>query len=125
MYRQVHQIFLYFYRLRLVGVTVMNGMNKPNDSPLYHHHGIIVLLSVENMRLTRVSEVPTGCWTQGLAFTPDGKTVLVQNTMQKQIEVIAITRDRATDTGQRIQFDAAPSGMRTIHNVPREEADRL
>ncbi|MFL9910048.1 YncE family protein [Paraburkholderia sp. RL17-337-BIB-A] len=67
---------------------------------------------------SRADGLPTGGWTQGLAFTPDGKTVLVQNTMQKQIEVIAINGDRAVDTGQRLQFDSAPSGMRTMHTAP-------
>lgn len=100
---------------KLVGVTVMNGTNKASDSPFYHRAGSFVLLRVADKKLARVNEVPTGGWTQGVAFTSDGKTVLVQNTMQKQIEVIAINGGRAADTGQRLQFDAAPGGLRTMH----------
>ncbi|MFL9903099.1 YncE family protein [Paraburkholderia fungorum] len=103
---------------KLVGVTVMNGSNKASTSPFYHREGSFILLRTDGKKLTKVGEVPTGGWTQGLAFTPDGKTVLVQNTMQKQIEVIAINGDRAVDTGQRLQFDSAPSGMRTMHTAP-------
>lgn len=100
---------------KFVGVSVMNGSNKASTSPFYHRQGSFVLLRVVDRKLTRVNEVPTGGWTQGVAFTPDGQTVLVQNTMQKQIEVIAIKGSRAMDTGQRLQFSAAPSGMRTMH----------
>ena len=108
---------------RLVGVSVMNGSNKATDSPFYHAQGSFVLLRVEGMRLTKASEVPTGGWTQGVAFSPDGQTVLVQNTMQKEIEVIAIDGSRATDTGQRLRFEAAPSGMRAMHAQQRENGN--
>ncbi|MFM0204120.1 hypothetical protein PQR53_30230 [Paraburkholderia fungorum] len=103
---------------KLVGVTVMNGSNKAGTSPFYHREGSFILLRTDGKKLTKVGEVPTGGWTQGLAFTQDGKTVLVQNTMQKQIEVIIINGDRAVDTGQRLQFDSAPSGMRTMRTAP-------
>ncbi|WP_177204960.1 beta-propeller fold lactonase family protein [Burkholderia sp. WP9] len=108
---------------QLVGVSVMNGSNKATGSPFYHAHGSFMLLRVQGMKLTKVSEVPTGGWTQGVAFSPDGQTVLVQNTMQKEIEVIAIDGAHATDTGQRLKFDSAPSGMRAMNTQQRENGN--
>ena len=38
----------------------------------------------------------------GVAFAPDGLTVLVQNMVQKNIQVFRIDGMRLVDTGQRI-----------------------
>lgn len=75
------------------------------------------------MQLTKVSEVQTGGWTQGITFSPDGQTVLVQNTTQKEIKATAIDGAHATDIGQRLRFDSAPSGMRAMNTQQRENGN--
>ena len=69
-------------------------------------------MRVDGKTLTKVSEAPIGMWSQGLAFSSDGRTVLVQNSAQREIQVLAIEDDRVKDTGQRLKFQAAPVAMR-------------
>jgi DNA-binding beta-propeller fold protein YncE len=99
---------------RLVGVDVMNGSNKAENSPFYNKHGSFVLFRIDGKSLSKVSEVPIGGWSQGVAFSADGRTVLVQNPIEREIQVLAIDGDRASDTGQRLKFAGAPGGMRAF-----------
>jgi DNA-binding beta-propeller fold protein YncE len=99
---------------RLVGVNVMNGSNKPKSSPFHAERGSFVLLRVEGLRLVRLGEAPIGSYTQGLAFLNDGKRVLIQNGIQREIQVLAIDGDKVSDTGLRVPLDAAPSSLRVV-----------
>ena len=97
---------------RYVGVVVMNGSNKASKSPFYSAQGKFVLLRIDGKTLNKISEAPIGAWSQGLAFSSDGRTVLVQNSAQKEIQVLAIENEQVRDTGQRLKFQAAPVAMR-------------
>ena len=99
-----------------VGATVMNGSNKAKDSPFYNPNGNLVLLKVSGKKLVHLASAPIGTWSQGLAFAADGRTVLVQNTAEKQIQVFRIDNEQLKDTGQRLQLKAAPVAMRLIHS---------
>jgi DNA-binding beta-propeller fold protein YncE len=99
---------------RLVGVNVMNGSNKAMNSPFYNKRGSFVLFRIDGKVLTKVSAVATGGWSQGLAFSADGRTVLIQNPMEKEIQILSVDGDRVSDTGQRLKFDGAPGGMRAF-----------
>ncbi len=40
-------------------------------------------MRVTGKTLSRAGEVPIGRWSQGVAFSPDGKTILVGNMVEK------------------------------------------
>ena len=72
---------------RLVAAVLMNGSNlAPGDSRL-SETGLLVLLSLENGRLSRVQELPIGRIPEGVTFTPDGREVLVQYHPDRTIAV--------------------------------------
>ena len=96
-----------------VAVVVMNGSNKPKESPFYNPSGKLVLYMVAGKTLQRFGEVPIGNWSQGVAFAPDGLTVLVQNMVQKDIQVFRIDGMRLVDTGQRIPLKGGGAAIRT------------
>jgi DNA-binding beta-propeller fold protein YncE len=96
-----------------VAVVVMNGSNKPKESPFYNPSGKLVLYMVTGKTLQRFGEVPIGNWSQGVAFAPDGLTVLVQNMVQKDIQVFRIDGMRLVDTGQRIPLKGGGAAIRT------------
>ncbi len=96
-----------------VAVVVMNGSNKPKESPFYNPSGKLVLYMVAGKTLQRFGEVPIGNWSQGVAFAPDGLTVLVQNMVQKDIQVFRIEGMRLVDTGQRIPLKGGGAAIRT------------
>jgi DNA-binding beta-propeller fold protein YncE len=96
-----------------VAVVVMNGSNKPKESPFYNPSGKLVLYMLAGKTLQRFGEVPIGNWSQGVAFAPDGLTVLVQNMVQKDIQVFRIDGMRLVDTGQRIPLKGGGAAIRT------------
>jgi len=99
---------------RHVGVAVIGGSNKPASSPFHNPHGSFVLLRVEGKTLVPVASMPIGTWSQGMAFSADGRSVLVQNAAERQIQVLRIDGDRLQDTGQRLQLQGAPAAIRPI-----------
>jgi DNA-binding beta-propeller fold protein YncE len=98
---------------RTVAVITHNGSAKPKNSPFYNAAGRLVLLRIDGGKLTRYADSPIGTWSQGAAFSRDGKTLLVQNTVEKELQVLRLDGDKVTDTGQRIKMDGGPVAIRT------------
>lgn len=96
----------------LCAVVVMNGSNKPKDSPFFAEHGKLVLLRIEAKKLRHVAEAPIGHWSQGVAFTPDGQHLLVQNMVEKDIAVLKVGEGKLEDTGQRLAMKGGPAAIR-------------
>jgi DNA-binding beta-propeller fold protein YncE len=97
---------------KLCAVAVMNGSNKPKDSPFFADNGKLILLRLENKKLTRLAEAPIGHWSQGVAFTPDGQYILVQNMVEKEVMVLRVAGDKLEDTGQRLKVSGGPAAIR-------------
>ena len=98
---------------KVVAVTTQDGTTKPTNSPYYTAGGKLVLLRLEGTRLSRLAEAPIGKWSQGIAFSRDGRTILVQNMVEKDIQVLRLEGDKLTDTGQRIKANGGPAGIGT------------
>jgi len=98
---------------RHVAVTVMNGSNKPDNSP-FKGPGLVKMLRVENGRLALVSEARVGSWAQGAAFSADGRTLLVGNMVEKNISVLRVGADGAlADTGRPIAVGGGSAALRS------------
>ena len=97
----------------VVAVVVMNGSNKPKDSPFFSDAGKLVLLRVSGTDLSRLAEAPIGHWSQGAAFSPDGKRVFVGNMVEKDIQVFNLDGNTLRDTGVRIAVKGGPAALRT------------
>ena len=96
-----------------VAVAVMNGSDRPKDSSFSNAQGRLVLYMVAGKTLQKFGELPMGAWPQGVAFAPDGLTVLVQSRAQRAIEVFRIDGMRLVDTGQRIPLNGGGGALRT------------
>jgi len=91
----------------------MNGSNKPINSPYYNALGVVKLFKVVGQKLVYTSEMQSGVWTQGAAFSADSKTLLIQNKEQKELQVLRIVGDRLVDTRQRVSLRSGPAAIRT------------
>jgi DNA-binding beta-propeller fold protein YncE len=94
-----------------VAVVVMNGSNKPASSPFYNANGKLVLYQVNGKTLMKYAEAPIGNWSQGVAF--GGGQVLVQNMVQREIQVFRLDTKGLFDTGTRLKMSGGPAGIRT------------
>jgi DNA-binding beta-propeller fold protein YncE len=97
----------------VVAVVVMNGSNKPKASPFYNDNGKLVLLRVSGGSLQKVAEAPIGHWSQGVAFSADGRTLLVGNMVEKDLWVFEWNGSTLRDTGHRIKVNGGSAAVRT------------
>jgi DNA-binding beta-propeller fold protein YncE len=97
----------------VVGVVVHNGSNRAKDSPFYNDAGKLVIVRVTGKTMARVAEAPIGHWSQGAAFSPDSKTILVGNMVEKDYWVFRWDGSTLKDTGQRVKVNGGPAAIRT------------
>lgn len=81
-------------------VTVVNGSSSKPTAPGYHDFGLLKVFKVDGPDLTQVAEARTGRWGQGAAWSKDGKVILLQGAISREIEVYrfdghSLTRDPA------------------------------
>ncbi len=72
---------------KYLAVGLQNGTMKPGSSPFVRDRGVLMMLALDGRALRRVAEQPIGRWTQGIAFSRDGRTVLVQAMVEHAIQV--------------------------------------
>src|SRR5262249_52382302 len=96
----------------VVAVVVMNGSNKPKDSPFFNDAGKLGLLRVSGTDLSRLAEAPIGHWSQGAAFAPDRKHVFVGNMIQKDLQGVTLEGGTLRDPGVRIAVKGGPAAIR-------------
>jgi DNA-binding beta-propeller fold protein YncE len=72
---------------RFVAVASVEGSTRPHDSPLFHDHGRLWLLAVADNRLKPLAEAPIGRWSQGIVFSRDGRTILVESMIEHGLDV--------------------------------------
>ena len=89
------------------------GSTRPKDAPQYKPNGMVVLYQFDGGKLTKASEAPIGAWSQGASFSKDGKTLAVQNMIQKNIQVFRNDNGKLTDTGQKIDVGGGAAAIRS------------
>lgn len=97
----------------LIAVVVMNGSNKPKESPFFSDHGKLVLLRVNGTAMTKVGEAPIGHWSQGVTFSADSRTILIGNMVERDVWVFEWTGSTLRDTGHRIKVNGGSAALRT------------
>lgn len=96
---------------RHLGVSVIDGSNKPAGSPFlgtasYQQYEVV------DGRLVYRTRVTGGAWLQGSAFTADGRHAIVQDAMNRQLRLYRYDGGQLVDTGERLQLEAAPSAIK-------------
>ncbi|HKA73363.1 MAG TPA: YncE family protein [Xanthobacteraceae bacterium] len=97
---------------RHVAVTVMNGSNKPKNSPFFNDHGLVRVYRLDGTKLTHEADARVGHWCQGALFSRDGRTLLVQCMVEKEIQVFGFDGKELKAAGT-IKTEAGPAGIRS------------
>lgn len=95
-----------------VAVTVMNGSNKAPSSPFYGESGLVKVYRITGHALALVAEAPVGHWCQGAVWSKDGRTLLVQCMVERDIASFRFDGKGLEKTGT-LTFKGGPAGMRT------------
>jgi len=97
---------------RFVAAVLMNGSNLSADDPLYSKSGLITLLERKGSTYVKVQQIATGPIPEGVAFTSDGKRLVVQIHPEKKLYVYEMKNGQLVDEGERIDVPGMPSSIR-------------
>ena len=97
---------------RWVAGVAHAGSTRPKDAPQFKPNGMLVLYRLDGGKLAKTGEAPIGGWSQGASFSRDGKTIAVQNMIQKNIQVFRNDDGKLTDTGQKIDTVGGAAAIR-------------
>jgi DNA-binding beta-propeller fold protein YncE len=95
-----------------VAVTVMNGSNKPKNSPFFNDFGLVKVFSVNGAKLTYVTEAKVGHWCQGAAWSKDSRALYVQCMVEQELAAFGFDGKTLTPRAP-IKLKAGPAGIRT------------
>ena len=97
---------------RYVAATVMNGSNAAKSSPLYNDFGLLKIFALSNKALTPLAEAKIGHWCQGVAWSRDSLTLLVQCIVEREIQILGFDGRRLTASAP-VKVSGGPAGIRT------------
>ncbi len=72
---------------RYLAVGAEMGTPLAVSAPLYHDHGVVQVFALTGHTLSLVATGRIGRWTEGIAWSRDGRTLLVQNDRDRTISV--------------------------------------
>jgi len=97
---------------KFLSVVVMNGSNLASSDPNHSKKGSVVMLARQAKTFRIVEEHLIGRIPEGVAFTSDGKYLVVQCHADRELWIFSVKRGRLRDTGQRIKVLGMPSSLR-------------
>jgi DNA-binding beta-propeller fold protein YncE len=97
---------------KFLAVANVEGSTKPPSSPFYNNHGTLVVFAVEDNSLHRLAEAPIGRWSQGVAFSKDGHTILVESMIDRALDVFRWD-DHKLIAGPKLEVGSGPAAIRT------------
>jgi predicted regulator of Ras-like GTPase activity (Roadblock/LC7/MglB family) len=92
----------------------MAGSGLLATDPGRNKFGKVALYSINNGAATKVNELPGGEAAQGVVFTQDSKTIIVQFDVERALAVYAVQEGKLVDTGERIKLSAGPVSIRSM-----------
>ena len=95
-----------------LAVILHNGSPRNKNHPAYNDHGLMRIFKVDGTKLTLVTTAKIGTWAQGSVWSNDGKTIIVQATHEKELQVFSFDGKEAKLTGS-IKTNGSGVGMRT------------
>jgi DNA-binding beta-propeller fold protein YncE len=99
---------------RWIAVSSMAGSNLLASDPGRRKLCTVSLWAIREGGATKVSELPGGEAAQGVVFTQDSQTVIVQFDVEKALALYAIRDGKLVDTGERIRLAAGPVSIRSM-----------
>lgn len=101
---------------KFLAMTIMDGSAFPPDSPFYHDGGRVAVHAVKGVHLSKVAEAKIGHWSQGLVWARNGKHILVENMVEKDVMVFDFDGKAVQDTGKRAALKGGGAALRTATN---------
>jgi DNA-binding beta-propeller fold protein YncE len=95
-----------------LAVNVVNGSNRAKSHPAYNDFGLLQVYTVNGSKLAKVAEAKTGHWCQGVAWSKDNKTVVIQCMVEKNLQAFSFDGSSLKPAGA-IPLSGGGAGLRT------------
>jgi DNA-binding beta-propeller fold protein YncE len=95
-----------------VAVNVVNGSNKPRTSPFFNDFGLLKIYRIAGTDLIPVTEARIGHWCQGIVWSKDSKTLLVECMVENEIQAFSFDGNTLTKAAP-LAMKVSPAGIRT------------
>lgn len=99
---------------RWIAVSCMAGSNLTADNAGRNKIGRLLLFEIKDGVATKVSELAGAEAAQGVVFSQDGRQLLLQMDVERQIGVFALRDGKLVDTGERLKLSAGPVSIRSM-----------
>ncbi len=99
---------------KLLAVVTMDGSNLAADDPLRAHDGGLYLYERTEHGFDFSQYLPTGRIPEGVAFTGDGKYLVVQCHPDRELRIYRVRGNKVKDTGERVKVPGMPSSIRAV-----------
>jgi DNA-binding beta-propeller fold protein YncE len=73
-----------------VAVAVILAGSNMKNAYFHHRNGTLSVLQIEGKKVTHVGDIEVGAMPEGVAFTPDGKYLLVGNYLDQDISILKV-----------------------------------
>jgi len=93
-----------------VAVLLAGSNNKP--AYFYHRNGSLAVLRIDGKKVTKIGDIEVGGLPEAVAFTPDGRWLLVGNYLDQDFSILRVDGTTITDTGKRFRVPGHPASAR-------------
>jgi DNA-binding beta-propeller fold protein YncE len=97
---------------KLLVAVLIGGSNLPKDAPFHEKEGKLVVLARRGMTFEMVQVLATGTIPEGVAFSPDGKHIVVGCHPSRKLWVYDVEGETVRDSKLRIDVPGMPSSLR-------------
>ena len=97
---------------RLAVTGNLCGSDAPPDVWFLRSPGCIQIFEISESGVRHVAELPAGGVPEALAFSPDGRWLLVANLLDADVSVFKVQDGQIVDTGRRLALPGHPGSMR-------------
>ncbi len=97
---------------RLAVTGNLCGSDAPPDAWFLRSPGCIQVFEISDSGVRHVAELPAGGVPEALAFSPDGRWLLVANLLDANVSVFEVRNGQVVDTGRKLALPGHPGSMR-------------
>ncbi|MSU36212.1 MAG: hypothetical protein EXS36_14165 [Pedosphaera sp.] len=97
---------------RLLAAVVMDGSSLPPGDPLRTDKAHLIILERKGKTFVRRQRLDFPPVPSGVVFTGDGRYLVVQCHLERELYIYAVHGSHVRDTGQRIPVPGMPSSLR-------------
>jgi len=100
---------------KYLAIGMQDGSQFPKDAWFYNDGGKLSLYAVNGHDLKKLDETRIGHWTQGVAFSANGRQIYVQSMSERDIQIFGWNGKRLKDTGEHIDLKGGGAAMQTAY----------